>query len=112
MCEDIGAMLYYGESEFDKIDYGKLANNQINLSNEIRYAPYLLQNIILGLSCIQNKGNMVIKLYEIETQFTAGLVYILYFLFESILVAKPFISSAVKSGQYVVCKGMKDNELT
>jgi len=55
---------------------------------------------------------MVIKLYEIETQFTTGLLFIIYYLFQSVLVFKPFTTSPLKSGQYVVCKGLKDNQAT
>ena len=62
-------MFYYGESHFQKDQH---------LTNEIVYKPYLLQNAMTGLSCLQHKGNMVLKLYESETEFTVGLIFLLY----------------------------------
>lgn len=51
---------------------------------------------------------MVLKLYEAESSFTVGIIFTLYALFESILVFKPFSTSPLSSGQYIVCKGLKD----
>jgi hypothetical protein len=62
-------MFYYGESSIQK--------DEIH-SNELLYKPFLLQNTIMGLACLQHKGNMILKLYESECEFTVGLIYILY----------------------------------
>jgi len=35
---------------------------------------------------------------------------VLYSLFESVLVFKPFASSVISEGQFVVCKGLRDLE--
>jgi hypothetical protein len=96
-------MFYFGESEFEKSDYKKV-------TNEIKYKPFLLQHMIVGLQALQHKGNMVLKLYEAETSFTVGLLFILYCLFETVLVFKPFTTSPMSSGQYVVCKNLRNLE--
>ena len=41
----VGAMLYFGESEFQKSDYSKD-------TNEVLYSPFLLQHVIVGLSVL------------------------------------------------------------
>ena len=51
---------------------------------------------------------MILKLYEAETPFTVGLLFILYCLFETVLVFKPFSSSPLSSAQFVVCKSLRD----
>lgn len=94
----VGVMFYYGDSRIPKSKH---------LSNELMYKPFLLQNAIIGLSCLQHKGSMILKLYETETQFTVGLMFILFSLFESILIFKPYSTSPLSSSQYLVCKGMK-----
>ena len=95
----IGVMFYYGESPIQKDEI---------LTNEQVYKPFLLQNTIMGLACLQHKGNMVLKLYESESLFTVGIIYILYSQFESILLNKPYTTSPLSSSQYLICKGLKN----
>lgn len=91
-------MFYYGESPFSL---------QAGVAEERLYKPFLLQNAIIGLSTLQIRGNMVLKLHQAETPFTAGLLFILYILFESVLIHKPASVSPCSSKQFVVCKGLK-----
>jgi hypothetical protein len=89
-----GIMLYYGESPFEKSDFGQ---EQVE-TNEVLYKPYLLQHTIVGLSCLQHKGNMVLKLHETESEFTVGIIFILYALFDSVLLNKPYSKCPLSSG--------------
>jgi hypothetical protein len=62
----------------------------------------------MGLSLIQHKGSMVLKVYEGLQQFTVDLIFILYSLFESILIFKPFYKNVLSDGKYLVCQCSKD----
>ena len=51
------------------------------MDREIDYQKYLLENAIIGLSCLQHKGHMILKIESVYTQFTLDLIFILYSLF-------------------------------
>jgi len=57
------------------------------------------------LKTLQHKGNLVLKLSESITNFTASILFILYQFFDSIILGKPFASSPLSSTQYLVCQG-------
>ena len=46
-------------------------------------------------------------MYETYTPFTVGVIFMLYYIFKSITVVKPFNTSFLSNRQYVVCKGLK-----
>lgn len=94
---EVGVMLYYGDSELPK---------NTNVSNEVLYKPHLLQHVLMGLRMLQDKGHMVIKFHEIETQFTAEVLFVLYAIFENVMIYKPFTVSALSSSYYIVCKSL------
>jgi len=87
---EAGVMLYIGESRLPKW--------QVKVTKEIRYKSKLLLHSIAGLGCLQHRGIMILRLYETESSFTTQLLFILYCLFESVLVVKPFAGSAANSG--------------
>lgn len=95
----MGLMFYYGHNKIVK---------DPKISNEVLYKPHLLLNMILGLQNLQVKGTMVLKIHEIETQFTIGALFILYSLFESVLIMRPFSLSPLSSSQFISCKNLKN----
>lgn len=80
----VGIMLYFGASQVESLP---------NVTKEVLYKPYLLMHAILGLRVIQSKGNMVLKCHEVNSNMTVGLIFILYSLFDQILVLRPFSTS-------------------
>lgn len=98
---EVGIMFYYGDSELPK---------STDFTAEVVYKPYLLQHVILGLKLLQVKGNMVVRLHETDTLFTTELLFILYTLFESVTVYRPYTVSTLSSSQFVVCKSLKLGE--
>lgn len=93
-------MFYFGESE--------LPGRTPGVSHEVLYKPYLIQHIIIGLGILQHQGNLVLKVHEIDSPFTAGAIFILYNLFQKVLIFKPFAVSPLSSAQFVVCKSLND----
>ena len=47
------------------------------------------------------------KTFDIATQFTVDLVYIIYRYFDQLAIVKPLTSRAINSERYLVCKGLR-----
>jgi hypothetical protein len=50
---------------------------------------------------------MVLKVYETFSAFTVSLIYLLYSLFNQVLLSKPYASSFAAHSQYIVCNGLR-----
>lgn len=79
-------------------------------SQEIKYKKFLLVNIILGLSVLCEGGTFVIKIYDTFTYFTISLIYILFNMFESLTIMKPFSTRPHSGSRYIVCQKLKENK--
>lgn len=75
----MGVMLYFG-GEGDNL-------------NEAQYKQKMLEHVINGLKTVQHNGSILLKVYETYSAFTVSLIYILYSLFESVFITKPWGSS-------------------
>ena len=54
-------------------------------------------------------GHFVIRFYDMFTPFTVGLVFLLYQLFETVVIHKPETTLYASAERYVICKGKKVN---
>ena len=72
-------MLYFGDTSplFD---------------TENSYKKDLVKHCLLALQTVQHKGHVIIKLKESYSLFTAGLIFMMYKLFDSICMIKPYAS--------------------
>lgn len=100
---EVGIMFYFGDS--------KVPKDSKTATNEVVYKPYFLMHVIMGLKLLQVKGNMVLRLHQTDTLFTTELLFILYSLFESVTVYRPYTVSTLSSAQYAVCKSLKLGDL-
>jgi hypothetical protein len=71
---------------------------------EIKLKKFLLLNLIIGLSTLSKGGNMIIKIYDMYTQFTVSILFILFNNFEKFTIIKPFSTRPHSSSRYVVCQ--------
>ncbi|XP_050548974.1 cap-specific mRNA (nucleoside-2'-O-)-methyltransferase 1 isoform X2 [Daktulosphaira vitifoliae] len=69
---------------------------------------YLCQTLA-ALNILQVNGHFMCKLFDIFTEFSAGLLYLLYHCFKKISIYKPVTSRPANSERYVICKSMKNN---
>ncbi|XP_052871057.1 cap-specific mRNA (nucleoside-2'-O-)-methyltransferase 1-like [Anopheles cruzii] len=69
---------------------------------------YLCQ-VIVALAIVRPGGNFVVKLFDIFTPFSVGLVYLVYRCFRQICICKPNSSRPANSERYLVCKSKKPN---
>ncbi|CAJ0909234.1 9835_t:CDS:2, partial [Entrophospora sp. SA101] len=54
-------------------------------------------------------GDFVMKLFDIFTPFTGGIVWILYRYFEQISIIKPLASRPANSERYIICRSLKQH---
>ena len=86
----MGLMLYFGDTK-----NGSALKDKRD--KEIRYRSEFLKHCILGLTTLQHGGNMVLKVYETYTAFTVGILFVLYHLFKTVAIVKPYNSSFLSS---------------
>jgi hypothetical protein len=59
------------------------------------------------LTCLKQGGHFVCKFFDILSEFTGDLVWLLYQLFDQVCITKPLTSRPANSERYIVCKGLK-----
>ncbi|XP_058814458.1 cap-specific mRNA (nucleoside-2'-O-)-methyltransferase 1 isoform X2 [Topomyia yanbarensis] len=67
---------------------------------------YLCQ-ILVALSIVRTSGHFVVKLFDLFTPFSVGLIYLAYKCFRKICICKPNTSRPANSERYLVCKWKK-----
>ncbi|KAG0001945.1 FtsJ methyltransferase domain-containing protein 2 [Entomortierella chlamydospora] len=85
------------------------ADGGISVDGDEAVQETLLQRLILCqiltmFMTLQKGGDFVVKIFDIFTPVTAGLVWILSRHFEKICVVKPLTSRPMNSERYVVCR--------
>ena len=98
-AEGKGLMLYYGDT--------KAKTKAAVSARELSHTEDLLWHIIAGLSVLQHDGSLIVKIYTTQHLVTAGIVFLMYYLFRSVSIIKPYTVNGLSQRQYLVCKGIK-----
>ena len=77
-------------------------NNQEKMSYRIIYCE-----IVCALAIQIEGGNFVCKIFDIHTEFTAKLLYILLNHYTTVHICKPKTSRPANSEKYIICKNFK-----
>ena len=64
----------------------------------------LITQMMYALMCQKKGGNFVMKLFDVFTQGTIDIIYMLNTFYEEVYLCKPFTSRFANSERYVVCK--------
>jgi len=102
-------------------EYCKLFNNKADLvtgdggfdfsndysNQEVAAFRLIFCEIVTGLTILKVGGNMVIKIFDLFSESSIDLIYLLSTYFEKIHIIKPFTSRSANSEKYLVCKGFK-----
>ncbi|XP_055682502.1 cap-specific mRNA (nucleoside-2'-O-)-methyltransferase 1 [Lutzomyia longipalpis] len=91
---------------FMMADGGFSVKNQENIQEILSKRLYLCQ-CLAALSILREKGHFVVKLFDLFTPFSVGLIYLMYKCFRQIAIIKPNTSRPANSERYLVCKWMK-----
>lgn len=79
---------------------------------EITCKQLYLCQCLAALTLVQEGGNFVIKLFDVFTLFSTGLIYLMYKCFKQLCIVKPNTSRASSSERYLVGKHKKANTNT
>lgn len=93
---------------FVMADGGFSVEGQENIQEILSKRLYLCQ-FYTALSVLREGGHFVCKLFDIFTQFSVGLVYLMYRAFEHVSIFKPNTSRPANSERYIVCKWRRPN---
>ncbi|KAF8931084.1 FtsJ methyltransferase domain-containing protein 2 [Haplosporangium gracile] len=108
--ENIDAFAALVEQQTNNLGVGLVsADGGISVDGDEAVQETLLQRLILCqiltmFMTLQKGGDFVVKVFDIFTPVTAGLVWILSRNFEKICVMKPLTSRPMNSERYVVCR--------
>jgi hypothetical protein len=93
----------------------KLSKNECDLVTINNADPYLtdifaeqdhymklLEGVVTGLKAQKNGGNMVIKIYDMYTEVTIKLIYVLQSVYKKMFISKPYMSDLKTSDRYIV----------
>ncbi|XP_037038234.1 cap-specific mRNA (nucleoside-2'-O-)-methyltransferase 1 [Bradysia coprophila] len=71
---------------------------------EIKSKQLYLCQCLTALSLLRDDGSFLVKLFDIFTRFSVGLVYLMYKCFKQICILKPNTSRPANSERYLICK--------
>ncbi|KAF9309262.1 FtsJ methyltransferase domain-containing protein 2 [Podila horticola] len=114
--ENIEAFADLVEAESSGFGVGLVsADGGISVDGDEAVQETLLQRLILCqiltmFKILQKGGDFVVKIFDIFTPVTAGLVWILSRHFEKICVVKPLTSRPMNSERYVVCRHLLERK--
>ena len=93
---------------FMMADGGFSVEGQENIQEILSKQLYLAQCLV-ALSLLRTNGHFVVKLFDLFTPFSVGLVYLMSKCFDRISICKPNTSRPANSERYLVCKWKKPN---
>ncbi|CAB3368772.1 Hypothetical predicted protein [Cloeon dipterum] len=88
---------------FTMADGGFSVKGQENIQEILSHRLYLCQCLV-ALSITRPGGHFVVKLYDVFTTFSAGLIWLMRRAFREICIFKPKTSRPANSERYLVCK--------
>lgn len=93
---------------FMMADGGFSVEGQENIQEILSKQLYLCQCLV-ALMVLKEGGNFVVKLFDLFTHFSAGLVYLIYRCFDRICIFKPNSSRPANSERYLICLGKRSD---
>ncbi|CAI2185435.1 14363_t:CDS:10, partial [Funneliformis geosporum] len=90
------------------------ADGGFDVKGQERYQESLLKQLILCqvitmFMTLRKNGDFVLKVFDIFTPFTGGIVWILYRHFEKLCIIKPLSSRPANSEKYIICRNLREN---
>lgn len=113
-AENVEALTKYimAETEtgvhFMMADGGFSVKGQEN-SQEILSKQLYLCQCLVGLNVVREDGHLVIKMFDLLTPFSVGLIYLMFKCFHQVCILKPNSSRPANSERYLVCKWKRAN---
>jgi cap1 methyltransferase len=93
---------------FMMADGGFSVEGRENVQEILSKQLYLCQCLV-ALSIVRENGHFVVKVFDLFTRFSVGLIYLMFKCFKKICICKPNTSRPANSERYLVCKWKKTN---
>ena len=94
-----GADIVTADGGFDfSIDYNYQEQSSCKL---------IFSQIICALKCQKQNGTFICKFFDCNLYFTVEMLYLLYTLYETVYIYKPYTSRITNSEKYIICKNFK-----
>ncbi|EGT40926.1 hypothetical protein CAEBREN_23306 [Caenorhabditis brenneri] len=87
-------------------DGGFSVEGQENIQEILSKRLYLCQ-LLVSLCIVRDGGNFFCKLFDIFTEFSVGLIYLMRVCYDSVSLHKPHTSRPANSERYITCKGLR-----
>jgi 23S rRNA U2552 (ribose-2'-O)-methylase RlmE/FtsJ len=99
---------YGGKIEFitgdGGVDFSENFNNQEHTATKL-----IIAQVIYAISMQSNGGNFVLKVFDIFSNATLDVLYLLSSLYKEVYIMKPNTSRYANSEKYIICKGFNAN---
>ena len=96
--------LFDHDADFVSADGGFDFSYNFNKQEQMSYR-ILFCEIVTALSIQKIGGSFVCKFFDIYTEYTQTLIYLLFCCYKEVYITKPNTSRAANSEKYIVCKG-------
>jgi 23S rRNA U2552 (ribose-2'-O)-methylase RlmE/FtsJ len=98
------ASLFNNDADFITADGGFDFSYNFNKQEQLSYR-ILFCEIVTAISIQKIEGCFVCKFFDMYTNITQSLIYLLYTLYKEVYITKPNTSRAANSEKYIVCRG-------
>jgi len=98
------ASLFDNDADFITADGGFDFSYNFNKQEQMSYR-ILFCEIVSAFSIQKIGGTFICKFFDIYTEFTQSLIYLLFSTYKEVYITKPNTSRAANSEKYIVCKG-------
>ncbi|ODN03599.1 Cap-specific mRNA (nucleoside-2'-O-)-methyltransferase 1 [Orchesella cincta] len=78
---------------------------------ELRCKPLILAEACIAMKVLREGGTFVLRLYDIFTPYTAGLVYLMYKAFETCTIIRPETCHQGSAERFLVCKNYRGGKI-
>jgi 23S rRNA U2552 (ribose-2'-O)-methylase RlmE/FtsJ len=91
-------------------DGGFDEGTDFNHKEQLHY-QLILNEIFAALSMQKVGGHFILKMFDILTETSVHLLYLLFLFYDEVYIYKPKTSRPTNSEKYVICKYFKDDEI-
>lgn len=100
-----------GGFKIDRDDDPVLGRLHVEHLQEIYSHRLILSEIFAGVSLLVTGGHLICKLFDVFTEFSSSLVWLMALIFDEVMIVKPERSRDVNSERYLVCKNLLARDL-
>lgn len=91
---------------------GGITDNGDYNNKEVIHVRLIISEIFSACLILDDFGDFILKIFDIYTDITSHIIYLLNYLFNEVTISKPLTSRPTNSEKYLVCKGYNKEKFT